>query len=974
MSACPLVQCVVHLFAVCCLLFSPLVFSADIASPRVLDERVELRLFASEPAIVTPVGLDVDAHGRVWVIESNTHFPPEDYARHRTDRILVFTDRDDDGASDEHAVFTDGLAQSMGLRLLDDRHLLVATRREILLFEDRDGDLRSDARRQLVRLETEGDYPHNGLSGFEVDDLGNVWFGMGENLGVDYRIVGADGRSYAGGGEGGNVWRVDSDGRNLRWWSTGFWNPFHLAFTEFGELFTVDNDPDSRPPCRLLHVIRGGDYGYRFRLGRKGLHPFSSWNGRHPGSLPMAAGTGEAPSGILSYEFEGLPKEYRGALLVTSWGDHRIEVYDLARSGPASAGATPRATFSATRRVLVEGDESFRPVGIGAARDGSVFISDWVDESYNVHLKGRIWRLRSKGPPEPTAIASSPLVSLGHASKSLRSLAIASLARDAGAVGRVRSLLRSKDASNRARASALRVLLRRRELDSEDVESLVEGGASDRLLAFALRSLAEISDEARRACIPALLRNDRFGQRSLARSEALLACDDSRQLTQRFFELAAPGSLRDPFLVSAALDALARGASGEELLAAGKSPDASQRLVALLVHRRRGGTGELATPFVEKLQPVGSEVVADFLEDEDPSVRLQAMRWVGEERIAELGEALDRSLRVGPVTGDVLDAWLAARELLEGKDARERDKLSRDAFLLSLVVDTERDAGLRVHALRSISIDFAGWDASLVGRLLTDPSTALRIEMARTLAATRVAGARALLEAMAARTSESRAARRQALIALSSYRPESRPALVTALDDADPVLRREAARGLRGAEFDAMAADKRRRLDPRRSEAEPKRASDAWWRAALDGGDADEGELVFHHPQGARCSRCHTVDGRGGPAGPDLSTAGKMSTERLLDSIRRPALEIAPQFSTWTLVLDAGDVLSGVLLEPAPDGRLRIAAGTGQVHRVDPGRVVDRRLEKTSLMPEQLADELSLRELRDLIAYLRARR
>src|SRR5207302_1551561 len=98
-------------------------------------------------------------------------------------------------------------------------------------------------------------------------------------------------------------------------------------------LWAVDNDPDARGPCRLLHIIRGGDYGYRFRYGRKGLHPFVAWDGELPGTLPMAAGTAEAPGGILAYEAAGFPREYRGQLLVTSWGDHVVERFTAAPHG-----------------------------------------------------------------------------------------------------------------------------------------------------------------------------------------------------------------------------------------------------------------------------------------------------------------------------------------------------------------------------------------------------------------------------------------------------------------------------------------------------------------------------------------------------------------------------------------------------------------------------------------------------------------
>ena len=145
---------------------------------------------------------------------------------------------------------------------------------------DRDGDGKADGIKPgcipapFVRLDTPGDYPHNGLSGFAFDFAGNVYFGLGENLGADYRLIGSDGVTLSGGGEGGNIYRCRPDGSKLERVATGFWNPFHMTFDVFGRLFAVDNDPDSRPPCRLLHIVQGGDYGYRFRNGRKGAAPF----------------------------------------------------------------------------------------------------------------------------------------------------------------------------------------------------------------------------------------------------------------------------------------------------------------------------------------------------------------------------------------------------------------------------------------------------------------------------------------------------------------------------------------------------------------------------------------------------------------------------------------------------------------------------------------------------------------------------
>ncbi|MFO0953896.1 MAG: PVC-type heme-binding CxxCH protein [Isosphaeraceae bacterium] len=356
--------------------------------PRSTNPAVAVDLFAEAPDVVTPVGIAVDPKGRVLVVESHTHFRPNDYAGPAADRIRVLEDRDRDGRAEVVETFFEGTKYTMGLGFHPDGPLYVATRWEVFRLRDENGDARADGPPEtLVKLETPGDYPHNGLSGFAFDSEGRVYFGLGENLGADYKLVGKDGATIAGGGEGGSVFRCRPDGTGLERVATGFWNPFHLAFDPFGRLFAVDNDPDSRPPCRLIHVVSGGDYGYRFRNGRKGLHPFTAWNGELPGTLPMAAGTGEAPSGVLVYGSDHLPASLRGDLLVTSWGDHRVDRFRTRAEG---------ASVRASGEPLVTGGESFRPVGLACAPDGSVYVSDWVDRSYTLHGKGRVWRLRSR--------------------------------------------------------------------------------------------------------------------------------------------------------------------------------------------------------------------------------------------------------------------------------------------------------------------------------------------------------------------------------------------------------------------------------------------------------------------------------------------------------------------------------------------------------------------------------------------------
>jgi putative membrane-bound dehydrogenase-like protein len=364
------------------------VFAAEVEFPKVLDDRLQLQLVAAEPEVVTPTGIAVDDQGRVLVIESHTHFRPEGYQGPPADRILLLDDFDPlTGKARRSRVFFEGTTHTMNLAVYHDGSIYVATRMEVFRLRDTDGDGRADERTPICRLDTPGNYPHNGLSGLAFDFAGHVYIGFGENLGAEYKLIGSDGRELAGGGEGGNIYCCDADGKNLRRVATGFWNPFGLGFDAFGRLFAVDNDPDSRPPCRLLHIVEGGDYGFRFRNGRKGVHPFTAWNGELPGTLPMVSGTGEAPCAVLAYESDNLPEEYRGDLLVTSWGDHRLERYRLQPRG---------ASFSAEMTPVLLGTQNFRPVGLALAPDGSLYMSDWVDKSYPLHGKGRVWRLSAK--------------------------------------------------------------------------------------------------------------------------------------------------------------------------------------------------------------------------------------------------------------------------------------------------------------------------------------------------------------------------------------------------------------------------------------------------------------------------------------------------------------------------------------------------------------------------------------------------
>jgi len=407
-----------------CSIFMKYTFAA---LPLVTSNGYKLELVASDPVIVTPVGMAFDSKGRLLVIESHTHQPPEGYAGLKHDRIRMLSDSNGDGKLDQWSTFAEGFRHAMNLLAGDDGAVYVVTRHNVVLLRDTDGDGVADKQDELLKLETKDDYPHNALSGIARESDGSLLIALGENHGDAYVLTGADGTTIKDGGGQDGIFRMTADGKNIRRIARGMWNPFSVCVLPDGRIFAVDNDPDSSPPCRLLHIVEGGDYGYLYQYGRAGTHPLQCWNGELPGTLPMVCGVGEAPTAIVPHA---------GGLWVTSWGDHRIERYDLEPRG---------ASYGAKREIIVQGDADFRPTGMAVAPDGSLYFADWVLRNYPVHGHGRIWRLelpkaevgRSLPPrsaddlaaqTEPTAMSSDPFVQAQESWKNSRSEDIEQLA------------------------------------------------------------------------------------------------------------------------------------------------------------------------------------------------------------------------------------------------------------------------------------------------------------------------------------------------------------------------------------------------------------------------------------------------------------------------------------------------------------------------------------------------------------------
>ena len=87
----------------------------------------------------------------------------------------------------------------------------------------------------------------------------------------------------------------------------------------------------------------------------------------------------------------------------------------------------------------------------------------------------------------------------------------------------------------------------------------------------------------------------------------------------------------------------------------------------------------------------------------------------------------------------------------------------------------------------------------------------------------------------------------------------------------------------------------------------------------LDGGDADRGRNIFFGARAA-CSACHTVDGRGGRVGPELSKIGSIrAAADLLESVVYPSATIVRGYETYIVQTKDGRALTGLLARETAD-------------------------------------------------------
>jgi putative membrane-bound dehydrogenase-like protein len=914
-------------------------------APTSSDPQLVVELFATAPDIVHPIALDFDAKGRLLVIESHTHFPPAKYAGPKYDRIRMFEDTKGTGKADKITTFYEGTTHTMDLAVHPDGSVYLATRNEILRLRDTKGEGKADEVTRIAFLETKGNYPHNGLCGLSFDSHGDLNFGCGENLGADYKLVGSDGTTLTGGGEGGNIFHCTADGKKLRRVATGFWNPFGSCRDIFGRLFVVDNDPDASPPCRLVHVVEGGDYGFQFRYGRAGRHPFQAWNGELPGTLPYVAGTGESPCEVISYESDGLPAEYRGSLLVPAWADHRVERYVLAPNG---------ASFKGERKPFVQGGADFYPSGLTVAPDGSLFVSDWGSKSYELHGKGAIWHIRWKDA-KPAQRPTDPKKAILSADRKTRELAAAVLAKDEAGREFLHGKLTSEDVRIRATTLAALIAAKDSKLELLKVTEDKEAGIQE----MAVRGMV-----ARKELLPAVL--------PVAPSAGVEAIPG--MVGWNTVALRSKLADRDPFIRHAAIQKIARELTVTKIDSKTAWHNTPQERIGWMLARRASGMKD------------ATRVLYDLLKDDDPDVRFLAVKWVSDEKLTEFRPQIVEALKKPDLDPRAVIAYTTALARIDDKPVND-DGLA--SYFLDQLTNPKLSIDLRLLALRAIPANFVKLKTEQLTELLKQDDPAFRREVLRALKDRADHKAADAVLGIVKDTKQTIAVRAQAIVTLSAMNRADVDELIELIGGNAEVLRQEALRALNQVKLTAAQLAKLETAVKGKTESaeliariqgkpfhgdRPNAKDTEAWLKHLEGlADPQAGRRIFEHPKLAGCYKCHQVEGRGANIGPDLSLIGRTDQKWIMESILQPSAVVAPHYQTWKIETTDGRTLTGMLIGTYLDVSEYIDE-KGNKFKVLAGEVLDVKPVRISIMPDGLLDNLTDQEIRDLLAYLLARK
>ncbi|MFI4849454.1 MAG: PVC-type heme-binding CxxCH protein [Gimesia chilikensis] len=949
--------------------------AADALSSFQVKPGFRVELVASEPLLRDPVALAFDENGRMFVVEYPEY--NQQFAKDKqpvTGSVRMLEDTDGDGQYDKSTVFVSDLAAPSAVACYNGG-LFVAAAPDLLFCKDTDGDGTADTREVVFtgfrRLENRTDPSLNTL----------LW-------GLDNRFHACT--SYSG-AEVRAVKHPDEPARSIR--NRGFlFDPrtqrfdlssgggqHGLAIDDWGQEFLCSNsspvkmlmyddrylarNPYLKAPAPAVEITEGGKHTQLFRISpeeywrqeRTRLRNEGKFRGSNEGG--KSSGFFTAATGVTIYRGDAWPAEYRGSVFVGEPANNLVFRGQLERDG---VGLVVRRA-DAGREFLASMDTRFRPVQFANGPDGNLYVIDMnrdliegamflppeLLKKVNVNggdQRGRIYRIvrenfeHSSSPQLGKATTPELVRLLDHRNGWHRDTAARLIyeRQDQAAVPLLKRLVVESDYPV-ARMTALYAL--------EGFEALNE--------ASLLRALKDDVPEVR---VHALRLAEQRVQESKAVRDQLLAMGEDPALKVRYQLAFSLGELNSTMERNAVLASLAMRDGQDQWMElailsslAEGAGTVFQRLAREDAYRQSKMGTRMLTALARQTgaagRPQETELVLNSLlqwsaaQEQQAAVLLTLLAAQPEKSRRDFLNRHQASLK--PIMGRVLE------------EARE------------VALDTRLPVKQRLTAIERLGFAPYAEVRSVFSELL-EPQQVNPVQVAtivqlgqfpdQDIAALLVNGWPKMtpdLRTKAAETLLSRAAWSGALIdaieAGSIGRGDLSPARVDLLKQHP----------------DKRLADRVKQLYADRSLARRDEVVQQYQSALKGDGDVVSGKAVFKKV----CSACHRLEGVGTAVGADLKAIRDRGKAGVLLHILDPNREVKPQYMSYTLVLESGQVLSGMIADESVNSiTVRKPDGTSTtVLRIN---IEEIRSSGLSFMPEGLEKQLDQRAMADLLSYL----
>ena len=943
--------------------------------------------FVAEPDVVSPVSMEIDENGDMYVVEDRGYPLNVDG---KVGRVKMLRDTNGDGIPDRVTIFADHLTLPTGVMRWK-KGILVTDAPDVWYMEDTNGDGVADVKRVMITgfPLTNPQHTVNGLLyGLDnwiylaAQNAVNTQFFKKEfgDRGSDIRYTDRDG-----------VTPLKERGRNVRFRpdtnqleSLAGTSQFGQSFDDFGRHFTVSNSNHIQEEAIAARYLRRNtdlpvgsaiqdipDHGAAAKVYSIVSRP----------RFEMLSGVGEFTSACgITY--------YRGSSFVAEPVHGIVHRDVLVDNGSLYLAKRAREGVE----FLASTDSWFRPVNMYVGPDGALYVLDyyrmmiehpeWMSTSaqHSPDLtkgidRGRIYRIVPDGVGGPAKGIHLGAASDQELVKELANPVIwwrrtaQRLLVDRKAVGVAPDLVRlfGETQAPQGRVHALWTLEGLGKLDADLIrKALTDPVAGVRENGIVLaelhlgqtpdleKDLLRMTDEPDSRARYQLLLTLGFLKAPAAQAvrEKLLFAN----VEDKWFQIAAlsAGSDEAPRLFDRAAGLGLQKTEGRATLfhylaaeiGARQKPVEMERLLAKVASGGRDSGGwwraasldGLNTGMRGKHDAVSAhmrETLLAVFENSEPEVRHAALRSL---EIAGL-----------PVGAAASSALKKAGEA--ARDPKVDDQLRADSIGLLAVAAPAENAELfrsLVEPHQPEAVQSAAVRA--YGKVKGDEVAAFLLKNWRTVAAPVRADAadaiflqpsRIRLLVAALQTGDVqpwtlgfRHRNRLVMNADPEIRNAARPILDQTLSDREPIVKKYEA----GAEKDA---------------------------------DPSRGEQVFR----SACSKCHRLNGYGAEVGPDLATVRDKPTHWLLTNILIPSQSISQGYESYVVETVSGGTIDGVI---GPQGQgpttVTLRHEDGKQDVIQRQDIKNMYVTNLSAMPGDLEKQVSVQQMADLLAYLKTSR